>query len=737
MLRSAKFIFFLFLLSHVYLFGTVSAQTFYAGEALFPLPEVLKPNVEFWKNVYARYSEREVIIHDSWDLGVVYEVVHLDSLFKGANVSSRIQWKKVEQIKRGYKSILLRLSRKGKIELDKLRGEEKRVAALFGPDVSSKELRIAAGRIRGQSGLRERFRLGVMRSGLYMDRMREIFLAENLPLELLMLPHVESSFNYRAYSKLGAAGLWQFTRSTGRMFMTIDYNIDQRLDPLIATRSAAKLLKKNYESLGAWPLAITAYNHGRNGMMRAKRKFGTDIGKIVRYYRSRSFGFASRNFYAEFLAALHVASNYQRYFGELEFHRPEKFVEFQIPDYVTVKSLLDQLDLELEEFAELNPSLRSPVLQSRRRIPRGFPIRVPARKDVDVAAMYAQISPEQKHSEQVIPEWHKVRSGENLSQIATRYGVSLYDLMVANNIRNAHRIYAGQNLQIPVGGSRRRELPTATVAATTSEPTQLAEATDLAASDETVLDAPRTIRFKQPTEPAEKPEKDTGVETVAGEQLSYVASKPRVEHIPMPRSDQLKMVPVEQLARRTESIEGVMAMALPDHYVELTRDMGARVVAAPKVEDIHETFRDIDMPLNGQVRVEPDETLGHFADWLSVPTHKLRRINRMSYGTPIQIGQRLLLTFQNVTPEEFHRRRVEYHQGIEEDFYRNFRVEGETVYKIRPGDSIWLICNRNFEIPHWLLKKHNPNYDLANLIAGEDIVIPIVETRFQDEVLDN
>ena len=122
------------------------------------------------------------------------------------------------------------------------------------------------------------------------------------------MPHVESSFDPYAYSKVGAAGLWQFMRSTGRRFLRIDAAVDERLDPYRATEAAAQLLSYNYRLLGSWPLAITAYNHGAEGMRRAREQLGTDdIVRIVRDYHSPTFGFASRNFYVSFLAALTVS----------------------------------------------------------------------------------------------------------------------------------------------------------------------------------------------------------------------------------------------------------------------------------------------------------------------------------------------------------------------------------------------------------------------------------------------
>lgn len=709
------------------------AQRHNSSADLFPTPDVLKPNVEFWKYIYAIHSERDVVIHDSEDLGVIYEVVNLDSLFSNVKVSPRLEWKKIELIKKEYKALLRRLAR-SRLQLESMSAETRRIAALFGDDLSSRRLYRAARNIRAQSGLRERFKIGLERSGLYLAEMREIFETEGLPLELLVLPHVESSFNYLAYSKFGAAGIWQFTRSTGRMYMTIDYSVDERLDPIRSTEAAARLLKRNYEHLGNWPLAITAYNHGRSGMLRAKRRHGSDITDIVQHYRSRSFGFASRNFYAEFLAALHVTRNYKFYFGELEFKKPPEYEVFETPDYVTVNTLLDKIAVDAEEFAEFNPALRSPVLQSKRRIPRYFPIRIPKQENLDIAALYAEIAPELKYPEQVRPEWHKVRRGENLTMIANRYRVSVREIMQLNNVRNAHRIYAGQNLQLPESRRLRTSKPALVAAVEEKEESpQLADATDLSKKSESVTDIPAGFRYERTDETASRSTNAANNEAngkgrmASSDEIQYIPPKRLSEVSEMPRN--LGLIEIHRIERQEDSIEALMAMALPEHQVQLTRDMGMRVIQMAQVDAPHSSFRDIGFPENGWVIVEPDETLGHFADWLNVPTSRLRAVNRLSYATPIQIGQRLLLTFENVTPEELHRRRIEFHQGIEEDFYQSFRVEGDMVYVVKRGDNIWDICNRQYQIPYWLVKKYNPDRDLFNLHAGDEIIMPVVEAR--------
>ena len=154
--------------------------------------------------------------------------------------------------------------------------------------------------------------------------MRREFRDRGLPEDLAYLPHVESSFNTHAYSKYGAAGMWQFMRATGRRFLKVNYVVDERLDPLTATRAAAQLLKDNHKLLGTWPLAITAYNHGEVGMQRAVRKMGTkDIVAIIERYKGRSFGFASRNFYPQFLAARRVARSWRAHFGMFRCRLPK------------------------------------------------------------------------------------------------------------------------------------------------------------------------------------------------------------------------------------------------------------------------------------------------------------------------------------------------------------------------------------------------------------------------------
>ena len=427
----------------------------YLNKDHFPEPESLKPNVNFWIDIYTRYDAHEVVIHDTGNLGIVYEVVDLN-VKPGPTASRRTRNRFVEKKRKHYAKILKRLGRqKG----DCKNIDECLVAALFDNRTDRSTYYKAARRVRTQSGLASRFLEGIETSGMYMNEMRRIFSESSLPLELLALPHVESSFNVHAYSKYGAAGIWQFTRSTGRRFMKINYSYDERLDPIKSTKAAAKLLKKNYETLGNWPLALTAYNHGLRGMKRAQKRHGDEIEDIIKNYKRRTFGFASKNFYAEFLAAAKIMENPQKYFSRVQLSPPLRYDSVIIPDYIQIKILNKHFDYDPQEIASLNPSLRPPVWGGFRRIPKGYNLKLPEGEQSRFETLYASLPKNLLHSGQVRQKWYYVKRGDALSTIARRFRTSVASLQDINGIDNSHRIYSGQKLQIPARGYKPRAIP--------------------------------------------------------------------------------------------------------------------------------------------------------------------------------------------------------------------------------------------------------------------------------------
>ncbi len=331
-----------------------------AAPADFPKPPGLVPQVEFWKKVFAEYSENQVAIHDDAYLDKIYTVIDLRPLAESGADDETLR---VERHRRQQQELnridatLARLAR-GDFSPDDLDARERAIWEMFRDVDEPRKFAKARERVRAQQGVRERFRRGLEISRRYLPYMEEIFRREGLPVELTRLPFVESSFNIHAYSKAGAAGIWQFIPSSARIYLRLNSVEDSRRDPLYATLGAARHLRDDYEALGTWPLAITAYNHGRAGVARAVEKLDTtDIVKIIDEYDGKSFGFASRNFYAEFLAALEVERDYRTHFGEVTFAPRLQYQEVKTQDYLRFSTVAKLAGCSPEQLRELNPRL--------------------------------------------------------------------------------------------------------------------------------------------------------------------------------------------------------------------------------------------------------------------------------------------------------------------------------------------------------------------------------------------
>jgi membrane-bound lytic murein transglycosylase D len=414
-----------------------------AEDELLPRPDSLQPAIAFWTRVYTEVDSVAGYVHDSRNLGVVYETLHL----KWYN-SPQQQERTIAKAVQRYRTALLALA-EGKRE--DLNDAEQTALALWGENADGERLKTAAGNVRFQRGQSDRFRDGMIRAGVWEDHIRETLRELDLPTELAALPHVESSYHPVVRSSAGAAGLWQFTRFTGRRYLRVDHVVDERLDPLKSTEGAARFLQQNYSVLKSWPLAITAYNHGLSGVRRAVRETGSaDIGDIVRDYRGRRFGFASRNFYAAFLAAVDVSRNIDQYFGELERDSPGDYGIVEVPAYLPIGTLTRRLDVDEDILKTLNPALQRSVWAGIKYVPKGYQLRLPAGTgDGDVTELLERIAMADGYATQVPDIFYKVRRGDTLSAIALRHEVSVRDVMALNNLPSKNRIRIGQSLRLP------------------------------------------------------------------------------------------------------------------------------------------------------------------------------------------------------------------------------------------------------------------------------------------------
>ncbi|MCZ6875300.1 MAG: LysM peptidoglycan-binding domain-containing protein [bacterium] len=615
----------------------------------FPVPEVLRPNIAFWKHVFTTLDVHTGILHDTTDVSIVYHT--LPKLPKHSKQLQRL----INRHRRHYKNILLRLAQGKRRHLTR---DELRVLALFKGKQTPLVLRAAARSIRFQRGLRERFAKGLTRSGAFLPTIRRIFAAAGLPKELSWLPHVESSFNNRAYSKSNAAGMWQFTRGTGRRFLRIDRAIDERFDFERAAVAAAKLLRANYQELRTWPLAITAYNHGVGGMKRAIARLRTrDFGTIVKRYRSRSFGFASQNFYAEFLAAIDVSQNYQRYFPGLTFDTPRAYHSLTLDTSISLRTLAKHLGMHPTELAKWNPAIRPAVRRGHRSLPKGYTLNIPYHRlsPVQAQARWASIPASAKLSRQAQDGNYRVQPGDTLSHIAQRYRTTVTRLMDLNDINQPHTIKAGQRLRLPA-----KTLPRVRVAKKPA-PTQ-------------------------PTSP----------------QVTIVTATSRFT---VNLSSATSSMPDPHLAFR------LLMAGFPINKL-LTSDAIAWLRAKDSV-----------------IQVIATESWGLYAQWLDISIARLRKLNRMPRRRPLRLGADIRLDFSKVSETEFTRRRLLYHQRIEENFFRAYAVARVLTHTLKRGETLWRLARHDYDVPLWLIQKYNHNLDFHSLMPGTKLRIPQVIER--------
>jgi peptidoglycan lytic transglycosylase D len=613
----------------------------YGADTLFPVYPCIKPNVRFWTKVYTQYSTSQAILHDSENLNVIYEVIELKNPDQYG--AKRINEKRIDTAKHKYKIILKTLAENPAAAND----EARRIAALFGEKGNPSAFRKAIYKIRCQIGQKDSFRKGIVSSGAYIEKMKQIFRSYALPLDLVYLPHVESSFNLKAYSKFGAAGIWQFVRDAGKRSMIVGYALDERWDPIRSSEAAARLLKRSYEKFGSWPLAITAYNHGIAGVLKATWIKG-GYEDIFTHYKSQNFRFASRNYYSEFLAARNAAINYRTYFGDIALDKPIGIRKIVMAGYASAKDLARFFDVDIATLARLNPSLRPPVFKEQKYVPKGYALHLPADAVRLRIGDAMELPPEMYKPRQKSSRIYRVKKGDNVTKIAEMNGISVTDLVQANKLHGGI-IYVNQVLRLPLPG----------------------EVQELSAG-------------VHMSSPQIRPRKEHGGEMAAA----------------LPASLDEVVIPASELAFDPAAMGG---------------DLQVKRVFKQKGKSI------------GIIQVEIEETLGHYAEWLEIPTRIIRKLNHFPYGRTLHLHQIVKIPLDKISKAQFEEMRYEYHKKIQEDFFSFYNIEAFQLYSLKKGDNIWTLCNDTFDLPVWLIKKYNSDVDFNDLRWSQKILVPVVK----------
>ncbi|HEU5462498.1 MAG TPA: transglycosylase SLT domain-containing protein [Candidatus Binatia bacterium] len=369
----------------------------------FPVPAGLESAIEFWKRIFSEYSISQVVYFDPLDLSKIYEVADIGE----------------ESRSNEY-----------------FNGERARIAATHNVDLE---------RVKVQRGVRERTAAGIKRSGRYIAQVKQIFKERDLPTELTYLPIVESSYDISARSSVGALGIWQFMPRTGRQYLRMGRGIDERKDPLESSRAAAAYLSEAYDRLGSWPLAITSYNYGQAGMARAVDEVGSsNLVDLIAKYNHPNWGFPPKQFYAEFLAAVEIGTNLERYFPGLELDAPAHIKEVEVTRSTPLTTLIRSSGLSHSDFLGWNPALSANIAT----VPAGYRVKLPTNRSLQPLVVLAKNEPPApKPRVQVVH--HRVKHGETLYDIARRYGASVQRIAQVNGLRRSHLLRVGSTLRIP------------------------------------------------------------------------------------------------------------------------------------------------------------------------------------------------------------------------------------------------------------------------------------------------
>jgi membrane-bound lytic murein transglycosylase D len=300
---------------------------------------------------------------------------------------------------------------------------------------------------------RERFDRFLRRGSKYKEVVESVLEESGVPAELYYLAMIESGYQTKATSRAKAAGVWQFIGATGKRYgLQNDYYVDERRDPIRATEAAAKYLRDLYNVFGSWHLALAAYNSGErrimNAIMRGKSR---DFWELC---EKKVLPPETRDYVPKFMAAMAIGENPEKYgFKDIQEEKYPALESVEIPSPVRLADVARQSGVSYEELMKVNAHLKSGITPPS---VRRYEIWVPAEKAelvtkaganltlLRVKGVRSRMVAEDSSGERKV---HIVRRGENLGSIARHYSTSIAYLKQINDLRS-NRIYAGMRLRL-------------------------------------------------------------------------------------------------------------------------------------------------------------------------------------------------------------------------------------------------------------------------------------------------
>jgi membrane-bound lytic murein transglycosylase D len=285
--------------------------------------------------------------------------------------------------------------------------------------------------------------VALKRAEPYIGEMKQIFKDNNLPEDLAYLPLIESAYYTKAISRKGAVGMWQFMPYTARLIgMKSNEYFDERCDPLISCKFAAKFLSMLYDRFGDWYLALAAYNHGGFNVLKDIKRAGSS--NFYDLVKKKIPPYETRTYVPRFVASLVILKNLDKY--GVEFNEQKVDYEYFVLPFMTPAHLAAKYsNLSPQDFLKYNPALYEGFIPDPKY---GYNIRLP-KENMD--ALKSNLDLLKKDSSIVYVPYY-VRSGDTLSQVAQRYGIALNYLLSVNNLNSKGILSIGQKLFLPLRG---------------------------------------------------------------------------------------------------------------------------------------------------------------------------------------------------------------------------------------------------------------------------------------------
>lgn len=678
----------------------------------FPCPPQIQRRVDFWIKVFRSWRTDQLVFHDRYYPARVYSVI------TSRHSCSRSSARPVRAERERIEKMLRTLAKKLTWAEPGWTDEELAFLELF-PKKSPDEITRAANSIRCQQGNRDRFRKALQRYGRYRDYILRTLKEHQLSEDILYLPFVESAYNPEAYSRAGAAGLWQIMPATARKLgLQLDPTMDERFDPQRATWAAAKYLRHSTDRLTEIarnidasvkpaqvnPFVITSYNYGVTGMARAITSVGPDYIEVLNEYRSRRFRTAVRNFYASFLAARYVARNAERYFGPIRSDRELAVTRLVLKRPTSVDRIVDVFGVDRDTVEQLNPALTRYVWKGWRLIPEGYALSIPDRTG-GWAPQIARLESLSAEQPQLSGRQYVVQRGDTACEIARAFAVKCRDLIQLNGLGRRALIRVGQKLDIP--GKPR---PTSSQRVASAE-----DGYYTVRRGDTACEIARSFKADCKTL--------IRMNGLGKRAIIHIGQKLRIPG----------------LQKETRIAGTGAAPGDREESGSAEQDDGAGGVSAGQAggEPVPELMEKFDVAVRVEeqdsgtryaTEVLPEETLGHYADWLGLGgTGELRALNGISRSADLRSGQRIVLPISG-DPERlaFEASRFEFHQTLVDEFNQHYRVAGIDDYTVKLGDTMWKIARRH-NVPYWFLSRTNQGVD--NPAVGQRVRVPVLEAR--------